>query len=129
VDPLALADPKARLRFLRDFLRTLPPGRFDMKYWAATEEGNPVSRQKFLTDCGTAGCIGGWTMALFQTGRNLHQTTSSAGRFLGLDEEQASALFFPEGTAAWNAPQEGAANVLDHLLRTGEVDWSQAGPA
>lgn len=130
VDPLQLTTPRARLEYLRDFLRALPIERFDMTYWACeAETATPVARKVLQHDCGTVACIGGWTMALFQAGENLHgQSYSDVGDFLGLSPLAALALFNPKIVEGWGSiTPSAAADVLDHLIRTGEVDWSQGG--
>ena len=46
---------------------------------------------------------------------------------MGLDERQSHALFLPPvGMGAYEAEAPQAAAVIDHLIATGEVDWSVA---
>lgn len=70
-------------------------------------------------DCGTPMCILGWARAMLGT-----IDTHAVSEALGLSDFQAKILFLngfvirPQPTA----PQ--ALAVLDHLIATGEVDWS-----
>lgn len=49
------------LRLLSDFLRTVPPDRFDLDYWASAAGG----RRTFAPDaCGTTACAIGWACTL-----------------------------------------------------------------
>lgn len=107
--------PRDRLVILRDHLAGLKPELFDMDEW-----------EKVEGDCGTAACIGGWTSRLFGASHK-----GSADR-LGLTAKQASRLFYPydgylkDYASAFDATPAQAAAVIDHLLNTGEVDWSVA---
>lgn len=103
-DPKSLTEPRERLEYLRDFLRELPPERFDM---AIVEEHR---------ECGTVACIAGWRDHLFGDCDVFPPTANHAE------------LFMPRGWCdrSFAPTPTQAANVLDHLLRTGDVDWSVA---
>lgn len=112
-DPLTITEPRERLEYLRDFLRALPAERFSMRDW----------------HCGTAACIGGWAEQIFF---GQFAADDKLNRHLGLSEAQHDLLFYPhgaflpDGRMAFDASHAQAADVLDHLLKTGEVDWSVA---
>ena len=60
---------------LADLLEILPSERFNMDYWfsyvSETSLGDPVYESSYsiaLNECGTAGCVAGWTMALANDG-------------------------------------------------------------
>jgi hypothetical protein len=91
---------------LKNFLETLEPARFDMRQWS---DGD------LIHDCGTTGCIGGWTEALWP----------DRGAMLTLDltDQEAVALFFPPSGPTRVATPKQAAAVIDHLIETGEVKW------
>jgi hypothetical protein len=125
IDPLLITEPRARLEYLRDFLRTLPEGRFDM--------GDPGSCDftRARGECGSPACIGGWARVLF--GKYGDVTSVVHGAF-DLSWSVASSITYPDaimadGRCAFKASPAQAADMITHLLRTGEVDWSQAGPA
>lgn len=125
-DPKSLTEPRERLEYLRDFLRERAPVElFDMGTCGDVEDVPKAW-------CQTPACIGGWGRVLF----NSRTSIEHVGRtLLGLSEEDVTVLFFPSGAGRalvgrGDAPNRAtptqAANVLDHLLRTGDVDWSVA---
>jgi hypothetical protein len=119
---------------VRDHIANLPPEHFRMDWWVATlsERGynhKPPSREQLINHtCGTCACIGGWTMALLGKTEDLLGPEDDAGKLLGLSASQADKLFYPHGTgksySEYTIPD--AVAVLDHLLATGEVNWSAA---
>lgn len=115
-------DPKDRLAFLRDFLRTVPEDNFNMSEWRGTiaDAAVPEERQKTGAVCGTVACIGGWTELVFNINRKAVKT-------LGLTEEEAERLFYPEvGQLCWDElTNEQAAQVIDYFLSTGLIDWKR----
>lgn len=122
---------RKNIQKVRDHIAGLNPKRFNMALWAAERDGDDdVAPVRLKHDCGTCGCIGGWTDAIFRTPRS-KMGAESAGRALGLTEDQAQALFFPwgfpwgvnDGDDWENIKPAHAVRVLDHLLATGEVDW------
>lgn len=91
--------------------------------------------------CGTAACIAGFAWAASNGYRDsipnsdhfhAFDTETEAAAFLGLGRQQRTDLFFPEYAALnfspYHATPEQAVAVLNHLLATGEVDWSAAQP-
>lgn len=132
-DPKSLTEPRERLEYLRDFLREkVDPAKFDMQNFSADpSDGDFCSASQVRTGCGTTACIAGWCQALFTDDSIVDG--SEAERLLGLGYMPAQVLFYANaypmvGCAPtyWDATPNQAANVLDHLLRTGEVDWSVA---
>jgi len=111
---------KVNLIRLRDFLATLAPERFNI-----TRLYYPSSDVFEETKCGTAACIAGWACTILG---EPHGARFEAQRVLGLNDEQGIALFCPyhyqEEPHKYTLPR--AVAVLDHLIATGEVDWSVA---
>lgn len=108
-----------RLIMLRDFLAELPDERFSIR-WAFTGGDAPISMNAF-PECGTAACISGWAQLLFP---------ADADDVFGLESHEACELFMPRGWDDDKAyhlyTRARAVAVLDHLINTGEVDWSVA---
>lgn len=115
--------------------------RFNMNYFLSQidQEGpSYYDPTVLLHNCGTCACLAGWTAGLLddqltdeQRDRN---SIADRGRvLLGLDSSQADRLFHPYNLHPswgdeWEAiPPRGAVEVLDHLLETGEIDWSIIG--
>lgn len=107
---------KAFMLKLADLLEILPSERFNMDYWfsyvSETPFGNPAYESSYsiaLNDCGTAGCVAGWTMALandgvydFESVREVQDGTNwlyfsdmedMAANHLGLSHFEAQQLF------------------------------------
>lgn len=141
IDPLTLTTPRARLEYLRDFLRRLPRERFYIGNYVSTVLDDikiSAADTAVLHQCGTAACIAGWAAHLFSP-ESVNAVCGSeqddwgeahyfAAGALGLTDEEACQLFVPLDSATpWRdiAPTQAAA-VIDHLLKTGEVDWSVA---
>jgi hypothetical protein len=99
---------------VRDHIASLKPEQFNMDRWNYNEAtGRPAS---LIHDCGSCGCIGGWTEALFPD--------EEADVTLGLDN-YGNDLFYPKANINYRSitiPQ--AVAVLDHLIKTGEVKWN-----
>lgn len=116
---------RENIKRVRNVIAGLPAKRFDMGLWAGERDGEShVAARRLRHDCGTCGCLGGWTNATFGTPKHAMGIESASAK-LGLDEGQAQALFFPQGAGcAWREITTAhAVRVLDHLLETGEVDW------
>ena len=122
------SETKQRLTQIRDAIKTRPE-HFDMSV--------------YIHDCGTPGCIAGYTLAVATGTNNLHPVLDETHKspetlardFLGLDYEPANELFKPQDEHAyWKAdknfcPDEivtagHAIAVINNLITTGEVDWS-----
>jgi hypothetical protein len=99
------------LTTLRNFLAELPGEKFDMTEWK----------------CGTVACIGGWATTVFAAEVLPYESLTSrfVNRVLGLAEDQGYELYFGDGTSK-EVTTAQACIVLDHLIATGEVDWSVA---
>ncbi len=127
------------IKRVRDHIAALPPERFDMSRFASTSatrgrgalERPYVNRQRLLNSCGTCACVAGWSIALLGPPRSKLDDDGLAAELLGLDMDQAVHLFFgwAPGNPAIETTPEQAVRVLDHLLATGEVDWSVADAA
>lgn len=118
---------RTNMRRLRDMIAGLPAERFDMSESGEWEDAG-------AGDCGTAACIGGWARALLR--RHVYSIDELAPD-LGLTKREATALFYPgsgdsmwapmsDGRSPYDATPAQAANVLDHYLATGRIDWSVA---
>lgn len=123
-DPRSITDPRERVAYLRDFLRRLPPERFDMTEWAYGVGYDAMGHETVLADCGTRCCIGGWTNTLWPEELGLFDGPRAMGT-LGLSVDLGRELFFGNGVSR-TISNLGAANVLDHYLATGKIDWSVA---
>lgn len=117
---------------VRDVIHALDPDRFDMSEWSVNRDsGDDATADQLAHDCGTAGCIGGWTSAVFKYRRGMSDDTQSfAAAKLGLTEAQGRKLFMPslfEDGVSWvgsDITQAEAVMTLDHLIATGEVSWA-----
>jgi hypothetical protein len=108
------------IKIVRDHIAGLPPEQFNMH-----TSGD---------DCGSPCCIGGWANRLTYDADDWHPLISSFGEpdamtALGLDDATAHALFYPGVTTRIGGNPYGvrpaqAVRVLNHLLASGEVDWS-----
>ena len=80
--------------------------------------------------CGSAACIGGHAEALMIHNDDISgvATMSEVRLWLDLSPIDANRLFFPNlyncGVSISNITQEHAVRCLDHLIKTGEVNWS-----
>lgn len=120
---------RENIKKVRDVIAALPPERFDMgdvAYHRGRGEVLPQNRT-VLHNCNTAACIAGWTNALFGQPRSYRDGLNDAAQHLGLDPDEQRHLFCPVRYANGRTTAAQAVRVLDHLLETGEVDWSVAG--
>lgn len=106
---------RENIQKVRDHIASLPPERLDMYNWFREAE------------CGTVCCIGGWTNLVLgpDEPRERWSVSKARGR-LDISYTQADELFFGAGVSSAVGPAQAVA-VLDHLLETGEVDWSIIG--
>lgn len=117
-DPKSLTEPRERLEYLRDFLRErVKPKEFDM--W-----GIPDPHDTGTGKCGSPACIAGWALAIM--GSDHLCITHIGPAMFGLTVGVSMELFGGITPLKAAATPTQAANVLDHLLRTGEVDWTAA---
>jgi hypothetical protein len=133
------------IKLVRDHIASLPPERFNMQCYVGLrgddDEDGPSIRDfepegaTNLTalegSCGTCACIAGWTLALLNPDDpQSERPIMDAGMALGLDETAAARLFEPNNhdpgfrNLLFFVRQDEAVAVLDHLIATGEVDWS-----
>jgi hypothetical protein len=128
-----------RLTRLRDAVLDAPDN-FNMKSWAdATGADAPLQITPAMVVGKTPGvtaCLGGWASALFFPESNtVYVGKETAGKALGLTKSEADQLFYPCGIfekcgqSPYRSTNVQAARVLDHLIETGEVDWSKAFPS
>jgi hypothetical protein len=93
---------RERLKTLRDHLASLPDERVDMRTYVDWDAG-PLGwgRQgtgDVLHKSGTAACIAGWAVALFEPGRSVFDISADdSAALLGLTESQSDLLFLPIG--------------------------------
>lgn len=98
---------------------------FNMRWW--NEETKLLTRNaraQYSDGCGTVACIGGTINVL--AGHASSRDSFAAAQWLGVDGDDAIALFYPVDARVWRATRSQAAKVLRHLADTGKVDWSVA---
>lgn len=106
---------RENIKRVRDHIAGLPPEQVNM---------GTFLREK---SCGTVACIAGWAQQL----SGVRDTQRCHFDWLGLTDKHYG-LYVPEG---WFSdagltdekrryPKSRVVAVLDHLLETGEVDWS-----
>lgn len=131
---------KKRLTALADWLEAGAPHqhiRFTMTTFLRLfdKDGNDVSLFADTKDvCSTACCMAGalvQTYAPEQLAQDGHvkipPIKTIAQRIAGLNEKQADALFIPVTIPYVDVTPQKAAQVVRHLLATGNVDWRVAG--
>ena len=138
-----------RINALARFLRRMEvqrPDAFNMGEWGndwLLDDEKLMQRyddSTTLLQCETPMCVAGWAVYLdkvaWESFLAESYTVSHWGRqSLGLDAVMAQRLFIPShdgdelppGCYPYQATALGAARVLEHLARTGEVDWTQMG--
>lgn len=122
---------RANIIKVRDAILAADRRNFDMRCWS---EPSPHG-------CGTCACIGGWAVLTLFPKDDWRRLNSAAGeeeigRLLGLSHVETDNLFFPINLpeeiyygGGWSIiTQKNAAEVLNHLLETGEVDWKVITP-
>ena len=118
-----------RLNELADIIVMLPHARPEPIYG----EQPPAAFNMGMWHCGAVACIGGWAEALYLPDYHGAEPTWEAGKALGLSEDEADQLFYPEEQSGWRAPHTYdditpmmAAAVIRHLADTGIIDWGIA---
>lgn len=129
---------RERIQQLRDHIASLPDEKFDMRllvgvegcssyepYDEAVDPEAPITNA--LHECGTAACIAGHAVALFEPLTPVSSTSAiQAAALLGLNwHTGARELFMPEGyedAGLYN--RKDAIRTLDRLLETGTVNWN-----
>ncbi len=131
----------ANIQKVRDHIAALPPERFDLSHWffdpSASSFGwnhadwlGVTNAQALHGSCGTCGCIAGHALAALAPDDAVPASPGfAAAQLLQLSTEQRYDLFEPDpGTglsiARSDVSRDQAVAVLDHLIATGEVDWS-----
>lgn len=86
--------------------------------------------------CGTAGCICGWALQVYDPGRigeimdnpgpfdRAQEWVEAGAEVLGISVDQGHVLFMPEDYIMDYVTAHDAAQALRHLAATGEVNWS-----
>lgn len=117
---------KEKVKKLADTIRTLNygfmPGSFNMCEYSHEFRGG--------FDCRSPACLAGWACAMegydldqvLNLGDSIHRT---AAEILGISQEAADKLFTPKQNEPYLLSGVEAASVLDHLVETGELDWSR----
>lgn len=113
---------RENIQKVRDHIAGLPAANFDMGDYGRSEP------------CGTVACIAGWVDIVVGAHAEPTGISSNARDLLDLNSSQAFDLFwakdhtrldeFDNPVSRWEATPAQAVQVLDHLLATGEVDWS-----
>lgn len=117
---------KDNIRKVRDVIASQPAAKFDMARLFTTQDLRDwwiLRPDAVLNECGTAACIAGWTLVVFQPEQLSTKGAVDAEPYLGLNEGQAFKLFTPPGWKTERYTRAHAVRVLDHLLETGEVNW------
>jgi hypothetical protein len=110
---LEVAMNKERMYLLAELLETIPPAKFKLTSWTCDydAEEHLYDVQEFSAtlsayDCGTAGCIAGWAVAMKNDlSINQYKLTSferEAGEYLGLTPEEGRALFYYNSNSVWH---------------------------
>ncbi len=130
------------IRLVRDMILAHPT-QFDMGTLVGGDPNDDAEATLggLAHPCGTVACIAGWAAyAAGYHGREGGRIEHTAAEFLGVQFDigdliiggVAGRLFYPdmpedpEAPGPYVATAEQAARVLDHLIETGEVDWSKA---
>ena len=115
------------------------PALFDMSAWGESmlipirKRGIPGAGR--IEDCGTPGCLAGWTQFLFATFGSINKWPGKfADEFLDLDQHQHCALLLPgkaDLTSFGSIHYKDitipmAVKVLRSFAETGTVDWDVA---
>lgn len=104
-------------------LEDLTDDRFDINHWVSENHSCSESDVLDLTDCGTAGCVAGWALAIKHNGKvelydgyeddilelgldKPHYIVSDvpcvAAEWLGLPRAFADKIFFPDYQSLWH---------------------------
>lgn len=89
-------------------------GRFDIAFLAWDENrGEEISCAQ-LNECGTVGCVAGWTLHLAGVNGSMYH----AGHLLGLNTRQSDRLFVAGPGSVWNdvAEKEQWPELIDKYL-------------
>lgn len=123
-----------RLNIIAEWLEAGAPHKngygFNMNTWYSTDETDYANNE-----CGTVMCIGGAAQQFFggpsSFKSDYDEDIMSAGELLGLDYDTAHSLFYPpddknyyDPTSYYCKGPKEVAEVVRHLMETGEVDWA-----
>lgn len=123
----------SKLQTVRDAIASNPK-HFNMRDFFAIKQDFdraelPETAEEYLTTCGTAACIAGYTIAIFDPEAQIDYTfpASQATQILQLSEMDATHIF----SGSWSlnslpdiSPQE-ALWYLDGVIRTKDVYWNK----
>jgi hypothetical protein len=119
-------------------IRTSPKVRSPASQLNLGDLANNTNASIIEGSCNTCACIAGHTLVVLEpnarTPRDETGITARAAKLLGLSKTKAGRLFIPdfcdnwfiENTVMENVTRKQAVRVLNHLIETGEVDWSYA---
>lgn len=122
----------SKLQIVRDAIARNPQ-HFNMLDFFGLEYGfygeAPETAEEYLTTCGTAACIAGYTIAIFDPEAQIDYTfpASQAAQILQLSEMDATHIF----SGSWslnnlsNISPEEALWYLDGVIRTKDVYWNK----
>lgn len=120
----------ANITIVRDLILA-HPDEFDMSYYCWNPKTSKEGADQLGHACGTVACIAGWSSYAAKKLDAVYEgeVLETTSEFLGLDMDTTRALCLPDDDddRIYNATPLQAANVLDHLARTGEVNWDMMG--
>lgn len=107
------------------------PDEFNMSYYCWNPKTEEEGTAQLGHSCGTVACIAGWSSYAAQKLTSVYEgeVLETTSEFLGLDMDATRALCLPDDDDdhIYSATPLQAANVLEHLARTGEVNWDMMG--
>ena len=108
-----------RIRAVRDKIASIPAEKFTMREYCTHQERLAWDLEH---DCDTAGCIAGWTCAMFAP----DQLPSGwlAKRLLQLTQAEAVKLFTPDHKALSKITRDEAVATLTIFEQSGVVEWA-----
>ena len=104
---------------------SIPDLGFNMAEWHSKAYEDAPDRSGH--DCGTVACIGGWTEAVLNNGKEF-PSWEDVGACLGLGAIDSEQLFFGNGCNTRTTLAQ-AVRTLRHLAATGKVNWHLPDPA
>lgn len=117
---IAKVRAKENLARLRDFIGTLPDEAFDMTTWGNSRLCESTVKSLPVHKCGSVGCIGGWAKFFF------NEDPEEPGNCLGLSDNQARALFYPDSISGWSSiTRKQAMAALDNVIACGWPKWRE----
>lgn len=87
---------RERIGELADVIEALPYHAFSMEIWAVDKDGLTLVMATTAAECGTAGCLAGWTCMHFKNEAKksrLNSIQGAAAIVLDLEDHEATMLF------------------------------------